>query len=219
MDSPPTATVTDHTVTIRLGSDMFASAAWVHPTVRIRGQTVYIYGYLTFRKQNSKYIVRLPASVNPESISVIWIDRDGNQLRTPIICPFGTAYFNFLKNYQATYKDPPPTFFWCGSAPANAQTVLRTIRSGDKRTEADAQALIGSPVTFDGEGTERNGPGLETQDGIKIVVDLVPFQTVGPGPCGEWGVEVQGKLESIDFSDRVIHIEAGSEHWMVSWQL
>jgi hypothetical protein len=219
MDPPPIATVTDHTVTIKFGVDLLFPKTQVHTKARIQGETLYLWGYRTSRVQNSKCAIHLPASVNPQSISVVWIDPDGRQLRTPIICPFGAAYLNFATNYQATYQETPPTFFWCGSAPANGQKVLRAIRSGDPQAKASARALIGSQVTFVGEGVEHEGPDLETQDGIKISVDLVPFQTVSSGPCGEWGGEVQGKLESIDFSNRVIHIEAGPEHWMVSWRL
>ncbi|HEV2330018.1 MAG TPA: hypothetical protein VGY56_14650 [Verrucomicrobiae bacterium] len=223
MFSPPRASVTDHTVTIHLSNYLAdRPPTWIHPKAEVQGQTIYLYGYRTSQVQKSTYIVRLPASVNPQSVSVIWIDPDGSQLRIPMICPWGNganAYRRFYENYKPRYHDTPPRFFWCGPGPTNGQTVLSAVRSGDPKAEADAQALIGSPVTFVGAGWERQGPDLETGDGIKIIVHLVPSQVVGPGPCGEWGVEVQGKLESMDFSNRVIHIEAGPEHWIVTWQL
>jgi hypothetical protein len=219
MVSPPTATVTGHLVTIHFGNTMFSSTPWIHPMAEIQGQTVYIFGYRTSREQNPRCVVRLPASVNPQSVSVVWRDPDGSKLRIPMICPLGNAYLNFCRNFQATYHDTPPNFFWCGPAPENGQTVLCGIRSGDPQGKAEARTLIGFPVTFDGEGVARGSDDLQTQDGIKIIVDLVPFQAVGPGPCGEWGAEVMGKLESVDFSNRVIHVEAGPEHWIVTWQL
>jgi hypothetical protein len=199
MGSPPTATVTGHTVTIHFGNTMFSSTPWIHPMAEIQGQTVYLFGYRTSREQNPKCVVSLPASVNPQSVSVVWRDPDGSKLRIPMTCPMGNAYLEFYRKYHAIYQDPPPVFFWCGPAPTNGQAVLRGIRFGDAEGKAEARAMIGSPVTFDGEGVVRGSGDLQTQDGIKIVVDLVPFQAVGPGPCGEWGAEVMGKLESVVF--------------------
>ena len=80
----PTATVAGNTVTIHLGTDMLTSADWVHPRVRIEGQTVYVFGYLTLHEQSLEYVVRLPASVSSQSVSVVWIDPDGGHVTVPI---------------------------------------------------------------------------------------------------------------------------------------
>ena len=85
MRPAPTATVASNAVTIHLGSDMLTSADWVHPKVKIEGQTIYVFGYLTLQEQSREYIVRLPAPVNSQSVSIVWIDPDGSHVTVPIV--------------------------------------------------------------------------------------------------------------------------------------
>jgi hypothetical protein len=79
-----TASVSDDTVTIHLGSDLTASACWTRPKARIRGQTVYVAGYRTLHEQNREFVVRLPASVASQTVTVVWIDPDGSNVPVPI---------------------------------------------------------------------------------------------------------------------------------------
>ena len=79
-----TATISGSTVTIHLGSDMIASACWTRPKARVDAQTVYVVGYRTMREQSREFVVKLPASVSPPSVSVIWIDPDGSRVSVPI---------------------------------------------------------------------------------------------------------------------------------------
>jgi hypothetical protein len=79
-----TASVSGGTVTIHLGSDLTASACWTHPKARVEGQTVYIVGYRTLQKQSREFVVRIPASADSQSVSVVWIDPDGTRVPVPI---------------------------------------------------------------------------------------------------------------------------------------
>ena len=80
----PTATVSSGSVTVHLGGDYLNSATYIHPKSRIDGQTVYIFGYRTLGEQSGKFVVRLPASVSWQSVTVIWIDPDGSHVTVPI---------------------------------------------------------------------------------------------------------------------------------------
>jgi hypothetical protein len=127
----------------------------------------------------------------------------------------------FAVKYQNTYHDTAPRFFWRGPEAKNGQLVLAAIRSGDAQSKTNVQALIGSQVVFVGEGVPRNGfwSDFEINDHIDVKVDVVPFEKVHPGPCGEYGVEVKGELESVDFGKRIICVKVKPENWKVTWQL
>lgn len=79
-----TATVASNTVTIHLGSDLIASACWTSPKARVEGRTVYIVGYRTMREQSRTFVVRLPASVGAEPLSVVWVEPDGSRVTVPV---------------------------------------------------------------------------------------------------------------------------------------
>ena len=137
-------------------------------------------------------------------------------------CSTRSAWLKFARNYEATHSGPAPRYFWRGPGLANGQTVLDGIHSNDAESRARVRALIGSSVVFIGEGADlRKGirADLETGRGIQVLVDTVPFEAVHPGPCGEYGIEVMGKLESVDFDTRIIRIEAKPKDWKVTWQL
>ena len=84
MRPAPTAAVSSGSVTVHLGGDYFNSATYIHPKSRIDGQTVYIFGYRTLREQSGRFVVRLPASVSSQSVTVIWIDPDGRHVSIPL---------------------------------------------------------------------------------------------------------------------------------------
>jgi len=79
-----TASAAGDTVTIRLGSDLTASACWTRPKARVDGQTVYIVGNRTMRKQSREFVVRLPVSVSSQPVVVVWVDPDGSRVTVPI---------------------------------------------------------------------------------------------------------------------------------------
>jgi hypothetical protein len=81
---PTTATVSGDTITVHVGSDLMNSAYFTRPKARIEGQTVFIVGYHTLRKQNRDFPVRLPPSVSSQSVAVVWIDPDGSRIPVPI---------------------------------------------------------------------------------------------------------------------------------------
>jgi len=78
-----TATISDDTVTIHLGSDLTASACWTIPKARVDGQTVYVVGYRSFHEQSREFAVRLPPPLH--SATVVWIDPDGSHITVPIV--------------------------------------------------------------------------------------------------------------------------------------
>jgi hypothetical protein len=80
-----TATISGSTVIIHLGGDKLASACWTRPKVKVKGQTVYVLGYLSFRAQNKEFIVHLPQLANTQEVSVVWVDPDGSHVTVPII--------------------------------------------------------------------------------------------------------------------------------------
>ena len=80
----PTATISSDRVTVHLGSDYLTSANWVHAKSRIEGQTVYVYGYHTLKEMSHEYVVKLPASVSSQTVTVMWLDPDGSQVPVPI---------------------------------------------------------------------------------------------------------------------------------------
>ena len=82
---PPThATISGNKVTIHIGSDLANSAFYARPKARVDGQTVYVVGYHTMSEQSREFVVRLPASVGTQTVSVVWIDPDGSQIPVPV---------------------------------------------------------------------------------------------------------------------------------------
>jgi len=77
---PTTASVSDDMLTVHIGSDLMNSACFTRPKARVEGQTVFIVGYRTLRKQARDFAIRLPASVRPESVSVVWVDPNGSHV-------------------------------------------------------------------------------------------------------------------------------------------
>lgn len=80
---PPTATIADGKITIHIGGDRVNSALYTLPKAKIEGQTVYVFGGHTMVGQSREFVVWLPASVNTQSVSVIWIDPDGSHIPVP----------------------------------------------------------------------------------------------------------------------------------------
>jgi hypothetical protein len=87
MTPTPTATISGNQVTVHLGSHNLASACWVHPVSKIQGETVYVYGYLTFNEIRREYVVNLPTSVSSQAVVVIWLNPDGSHILVPLTKP------------------------------------------------------------------------------------------------------------------------------------
>jgi hypothetical protein len=79
-----TATLSKDKVTIHLGSDLSNSACWTLPKARIEGSTVNVVGYRTLFQQSREFEVRLPASVNSQAVTVVWVDPDGSKVSVPM---------------------------------------------------------------------------------------------------------------------------------------
>jgi len=84
LQPPTTASVSEDAVMVHVGSDVMNSACFTKPKARVKGQTVLIVGYRTLREQSRDFLVRLPASVSSQSVSVVWIDPDGGPVPIPI---------------------------------------------------------------------------------------------------------------------------------------
>jgi len=85
MRPTPTAAVSDGTVTVHLGGAYLTSAYWVHAKSKIKGHTIYVYGYYTLKEMSHEYVVKLPASVSSQTVSVVWVNPDGSQVPIPFI--------------------------------------------------------------------------------------------------------------------------------------
>jgi len=83
MRPTPTATVSDSTVTVHLGEAYLTSAYWVHAKSKIKDHTIYVYGYYTLSEISHEYVVKLPASLLSQTVSVVWLDPAGSQVPIP----------------------------------------------------------------------------------------------------------------------------------------
>lgn len=83
MRPTPTATASDSTVTVHLGGAYLTSAYWVHAKSKIKDHTIYVYGYYTLSEMSHEYVVKLPASLRSQPVSVIWLNPDGSQIPIP----------------------------------------------------------------------------------------------------------------------------------------
>ncbi|HXC97835.1 MAG TPA: hypothetical protein VN048_00750 [Verrucomicrobiae bacterium] len=82
--SPTTATVSNNAVTIHLGSDNLCSECWIRPKAKVEGQAVYVVGYRTLCEHSHELVVKLPATVDSQSVTVIWADPDGTHVPVPV---------------------------------------------------------------------------------------------------------------------------------------
>ncbi len=84
MRPAPTATVSDSTVTVHLGEAYLTSAYWVHAKSKIKDHTIYVYGYYTLSEMSHEFVVKLPASLRSQTVSVVWLNPDGSQVPIPL---------------------------------------------------------------------------------------------------------------------------------------
>ena len=113
-------------------------------------------------------------------------------------------------------EQPEPIFFLLETnAVVSARLVLAAVRDGDTQTRTNIQSLIGHNVVFIG-GTAPRGTNadLTLGDDIILKVEIRPFRDVRPQSV-MWESEVFGRLDSVDFSNRVIRITTSSENWKV----
>lgn len=85
MDPKPTASVSDHTLTVHLGiiTNIPVSEVWIGHKAKIVDHTVSVTGYQSFyHEQSSEFAVRLPAGL--QSVTVVWVDPDGSHVTVPI---------------------------------------------------------------------------------------------------------------------------------------
>jgi hypothetical protein len=80
----PTGAVSGDRLTLHLGGDYYDSSTYVCPKFKFEGQTICVSGYRTLRQQKSDFEVQLPAAVNPQAVTVVWIDPDGSRMPVPI---------------------------------------------------------------------------------------------------------------------------------------
>jgi hypothetical protein len=83
MHPTPTATVSNNAVTVHLGWAWRTSADYVHAKSKIKDQTVYVYGYYTMKEPSPEYIIKMPASVSTQAISVVWLNPDSSTVQIP----------------------------------------------------------------------------------------------------------------------------------------
>lgn len=87
MEPVPAASITGKLLTVHIGVDtnVPSSEVWVRPKARVKGNTVYVAGYLSYyREQSREYAVRLPASLRPQGLAILWVNPDGSTVPVPI---------------------------------------------------------------------------------------------------------------------------------------
>jgi hypothetical protein len=80
MRPAPTATITNNTAIIHIGSDYYNSATYISPSAKVKGQTIYVFGYRTLKEQKHDLIVQLPTSTNNQSVTIEWLNPDGSHV-------------------------------------------------------------------------------------------------------------------------------------------
>jgi hypothetical protein len=80
---PTTATISGSTATINLGCAP-SGILYSRLKIKIRGETVYIAGYNALRKHNSAATIQVPSGVNPQMVSVVWVNPAKSQVTVPI---------------------------------------------------------------------------------------------------------------------------------------
>ena len=83
----PTATVSNGVVTVLLQGSYLGSNTWVQAKSKFDGQTLCVSGYRTKSEPDSGmehvHVVKLPASVSSQLVTVVWVDPDGNRVPVP----------------------------------------------------------------------------------------------------------------------------------------
>jgi len=100
------------------------------------------------------------------------------------------------------------------TAIANGHLVISAVRSGDDKSKASIQALIGSQIVIAGGGQVGQGANLTVSSNIVVDIEILPMRGVIPQAAG-WTAEVLGTLKRVDFKKRVIYMQAKPEDWRV----
>ena len=96
----------------------------------------------------------------------------------------------------------------------NSRVVFSALNSGDTRSKATVQALIGSQVAFSGYGPRDANyiDNLIISSNIVLDVELQSPRDMRLKVNG-WTAEVSGTLKTVDFEKRIIYIKAKPENW------
>jgi hypothetical protein len=76
----PTAFVSGDSLIINVGILRNAKNSWARLEMKVEGEKVCIYGYRTSEKQVSDFTFKLPASVNPQTVPVVWVNPGGTHI-------------------------------------------------------------------------------------------------------------------------------------------
>ncbi len=76
----PTAFVSGDSLIINVGSLRKAKGSWARLEMKTEGEKICIYGYRTSEKQVSDFTFKLPASVDPQTVPVVWINPGGTKV-------------------------------------------------------------------------------------------------------------------------------------------
>lgn len=78
MFSPPSAIIINNKLIIKGGPSNIASASYVIPHAKIKENKIYVYGTLSFSKDNSEKKINLPTE--RKDWEIYWINRDGSEI-------------------------------------------------------------------------------------------------------------------------------------------
>jgi hypothetical protein len=76
----PTAFVSGDNLFINVGSLRKAKNSWPRLEMKIEGQKISVLGYRTTQKQSSDFVFKLPASVDPQTVPVEWVNPGGTKV-------------------------------------------------------------------------------------------------------------------------------------------
>ena len=76
----PVAVISGDNLIVNVGSLRKAKDSWARVEMKSEGEKIYIYGYRVSEKQNSDFTFKLPQSVNPQTVPVVWVNPGGTKV-------------------------------------------------------------------------------------------------------------------------------------------
>ena len=80
----PTATASGSALTVHLGADQTKKAGYTVTNTKVEGRVVYLRGIRTYAPQSRDVQVSLPEGVDARSVSVIWVNPNGQFITVPV---------------------------------------------------------------------------------------------------------------------------------------
>ena len=76
----PVAIISGDSLIVSVGSLRKAKDSWARVEMKTEGEKICLYGSRVSQKQNSDFTFKLPASVNPQTVPVVWVNPGGTKV-------------------------------------------------------------------------------------------------------------------------------------------